>query len=185
MTYRPRRLVPPVAVALVTALLVIVGVASPASAASFDQKVALLTSWTQANSTSYNAWNSARLNQVAWSDYAFDWSTDYCSASPDEPLGFDFRLPCWHHDFGYRNYKHLGLFSANKDHVDSMFYYDLKTKCATYNAFVRPACYSLAWTYYEAVHNFGSLVLDKAALDHAAALKAQGEARAALAPGAV
>jgi phospholipase A2-like protein len=54
---------------------------------------------------SYNAWNSARQNQSAWSAYAFDWSTDYCSSSPDQPLGFDFRIPCWHHDFGYRNYR--------------------------------------------------------------------------------
>jgi Prokaryotic phospholipase A2 len=179
-----RRLVPPLAAAL-CALIVALGPASPAAAATFDQKVAVLTSWTQANATSYNAWNSARLNESAWADYTFDWSTDYCSASPDQPLGFDFRLPCWHHDFGYRNYKHVNLFPQNKDHVDTMFYYDLKTKCATYNVFVRPACYSLAWTYYQAVHNFGSLVVDKAALDHAAALKAQGEARAAQAPGAV
>ena len=50
MTYRPRRLVPPLAVALVAALLATLGVATPASAATFDQKVALLTSWTQASS---------------------------------------------------------------------------------------------------------------------------------------
>src|SRR5437763_8049258 len=179
MTYRPRRLVPPLAVALVAALLATLGVATPASAATFDQKVALLTSWTQASSVSYNAWNSARLNESSWADYTFDWSTDYCSASPDEPLGFDFRIPCWHHDFGYRNYKHVGLFPANKDRVDGMFYFDLKNKCATYNAFVRPSCYSLAWTYYQAVHYFGSLVPDKAAFDQAAQLKARGEARAA------
>ena len=46
--------------------------------------------------------------------YGFDWSTDYCSASPDQPLGFDFRLSCWRHDFGYRNYKAVGAFPANK-----------------------------------------------------------------------
>src|SRR5881275_2209221 len=172
MTYRPRRLVPPLAVALVAALLAILGVATPASAASFDQKVALLTSWTQASSPSYNAWNSARLNEVAWADYTLDWSTDYCSASPDQPLGFDFRIPCWRHDFGYRNYKHINQFPSNKDHVDSAFYFDLKAKCATYNVIVRPACYSLAWTYYEAVHNFGSIAVTKAQLDQAAAYKA-------------
>ena len=179
----PRRLVPPLVAAL-AALFLTLGFASPAHAATFDQKVAVLTSWTQPTTTSYNAWNSARQNQGAWADYTFDWSTDYCSASPDQPLGFDFRIPCWHHDFGYRNYKQVGLFPQNKDHVDSMFYFDLKQKCATYNVFVRPACYSLAWTYYEAVHNFGSLVLDKAAYNHAAELKAQGEARAAQAAGA-
>ncbi|SRR6266540_45994 len=157
------------------ALLLALGLASPALAVTVDQKLAVLSSWTQANATSYNAWNSARQNQGAWADYGFDWSTDYCSSSPDQPLGFDFRLPCWHHDFGYRNYKAVGQFPANKSRIDSYFYYDMKTKCATYNTFVRPACYSLAWTYYQAVVNFGSLAVNQTDLDKAAALKAQGD----------
>ena len=36
-------------------------------------------------------------------------------------------------------------------------YADLKRKCATYSSLVRPACLSLAWTYYQAVATFGSL----------------------------
>ena len=156
-------------------LLLTLGLASPAHAVTVDQKLATLSSFTQANATSYNAWNGARQNQGAWTDYGFDWSTDYCSTSPDQPLGFDFRLPCWHHDFGYRNYKAVGQFPANKSRIDSYFYYDMKTKCATYNAFVRPACYSLAWTYYQAVVNFGSVAVSQTDLDKAAALKAQGE----------
>jgi len=156
-------------------LLLTLGLASPAQAVTVDQKLAVLSSFTQANATSYNAWNAARQNQGAWADYGFDWSTDYCSSSPDQPLGFDFRLPCWHHDFGYRNYKSVGQFPANKSRIDSYFYYDMKTKCATYNVFVRPACYSLAWTYYEAVVNFGSVAVSQTDLAKAAALKAQGE----------
>jgi hypothetical protein len=156
-------------------LLLTLGLASPALAVTVDQKLATLSSFTQANAASYNAWNAARQNQGAWADYGFDWSTDYCSDSPDQPLGFDFRLPCWHHDFGYRNYKSVGQFPANKSRIDSYFYYDLKTKCATYNVFVRPACYSLAWTYYQAVVNFGSVAVSQTDLDKAAALKAQGE----------
>jgi|SRR2546429_5812227 phospholipase A2-like protein len=154
-----------------TAVLAGLTWASPANAATFDQKLALVSSFTQANGASYSAWNSARNNQGAYADYALDWSTDYCSFSPDQPLGFDFRIPCWRHDFGYRNFKALGRFPGNKDHVDDAFYFDLKAKCATYSWVVRPACYSLAWTYYEAVHNFGSLVVSKAALDRAAADK--------------
>jgi hypothetical protein len=146
--------------------------ASPANAATYDQRLALVTSFTQATTPSHDAWDHARLNQGAYADYALDWSTDYCSASPDEPLGFDFRLPCWRHDFGYRNYKALGRFPANKDHVDSAFYFDLRNKCATYSVIVRSACYSLAWTYYQAVHNFGSLVVRQADLEQAAAYKA-------------
>jgi hypothetical protein len=153
---------------LLIAVLVAISVATPAQAATIDQKLQVLSTWSQSTTASYNAWNAARQNQGAWSDYGFDWSTDYCSDSPDQPLGFDFRIPCWHHDFGYRNYKAVGQFPANKDRIDSYFYFDLKNKCATYNKFVRPACLSLAWTYYQAVHAFGSLAsvsqkdLDKA-----------------------
>ena len=149
--------------------------ASPAAAVTIEQKLSVMSSWSQSSTASSNAWNSARNNQGAWADYGFDWSTDYCSSSPDQPLGFDFRLPCWHHDFGYRNYKSVGQFPANKSRIDSYFYYDMKTKCATYNVFVRPACYSLAWTYYEAVVNFGSVAVSQTDLAKAAALKAQGE----------
>jgi hypothetical protein len=159
----------------VVTVLAVVGLAQPAAAVTTNEKLAVLSSWTQTSVTSYNAWNSARQNQTAWAEYGFDWSTDYCSSSPDNPLGFDFRLPCWRHDFGYRNYKAVGLFEANKPRLDSAFYEDMKRKCATYNYFVRPACYSLAWTYYQAVKAFGSVQLSQADLDRAARLKAQGE----------
>src|SRR5262245_54232456 len=82
--------------------------AAPANAVTIEQKAAVLSSWTQPTTASTTAWNNARLNQAAWAAYGFDWSTDYCSTSPDQPLGFDFRIPCWHHDFGYRNYKAMG-----------------------------------------------------------------------------
>ena len=161
--------------ALPLAALFTVAIAAPASAVPAD-KPAVLYSWTQTSSTSYNAWLSARNNQGAWADYAFNWSTDLCSNSPDNPLGFNFNLSCARHDFGYRNYKEAGTFSANKARIDSAFYEDLKRKCATYNAFVRPACYSLAWTYYEAVKNFGSLAaVRQSDLDRAARLMSLGE----------
>jgi len=171
----PRRLTT-LLIAPIAGVVLSLVVASPAAAVTVAEKTAVLNSWTQANQTSYNAWDAARRNQGAWAAYAFDWSTDYCSDSPDQPLGFDFRMPCWHHDFGYRNYKAVGAFPANKSHVDDMFYFDLKTKCATYNIFVRGSCYSLAWTYYQAVKAFGSLVPNKTAMDQAAAQKAAGEA---------
>lgn len=161
-------------------LLVTLGLASPAAAAvSTTQKLSVLSSWTQTSATSYNAWNSGRLNKAAWADYNFDWSTDYCSSSPDNPLGFNFSLSCYRHDFGYRNYKAMGQFSANKSRLDSAFYADLKRVCATYNVVVRPACYSLAWTYYEAVSVFGSVAAVKQAdLDRAARIKADAERQA-------
>jgi hypothetical protein len=170
-----------VLLAPVLGLALALTIASPAAAATVEQKLAVLSSWTQSNSASYSAWDSARQNQGAWADYGFDWSTDFCSSSPDQPLGFDFRMPCWHHDFGYRNYKLVGQFPANKSRIDSMFYFDLQTKCATYNVFVRPACYSLAWTYYQAVVAFGSLTTTKSDLDKATQLKSEGLRAQALA----
>jgi hypothetical protein len=164
--------------ALTLTVLATLGLASPATAATVADRLAVMSSFTQATSPSQSAWYYGRTHQGTYAAYSLDWSTDYCSASPDEPLGFDFRMPCARHDFGYRNYKAVNLFPAgNKDRVDSAFYFDLKVKCATYNVFVRPACYSLAWTYYQAVHYFGNLVVTTADLDYAAALKAQGEAR--------
>lgn len=139
------------------AMIAVLAISSPAAAVTAAEKLAVMSSWSQTSATSYNAWNSARQNQGAWAAYAFDWSTDYCSSSPDNPLGFDFKLSCHRHDFNYRNYKAMGQFSANKARIDSAFYEDLKRKCATYNVVVRPACTSLAWTYYQAVKQFGSV----------------------------
>ncbi|MGN9810729.1 phospholipase [Micromonospora sp. BQ11] len=171
----PRRLTTGIA-SVALALLGVLGVASPAAAVTTAEKVAVLSSWTQTSATSYNAWNSARLDKAPWSAYAFDWSTDYCSSSPDNPLGFTFDRSCQRHDFGYRNYKAVGLFSANKARVDSAFYADLKRSCATYSTVVRPACYSLAWTYYQAVSIFGSTAaVQQSDIDRAARMKADAE----------
>jgi hypothetical protein len=154
-----------------TSSLVLLVPATAAHAATAS-KAEVLSNWTQTSVTSYNAWNGARIDRTPWADYHFDWSTDYCSGSPDNPLGFNFTLSCWHHDFGYRNYKAAGAFPANKDRLDNMFYADLTRKCATYSSVVRPACYSLAWTYYQAVHVFGSVAaVSRADLDRAAQIK--------------
>jgi hypothetical protein len=160
-------------------LALVIAVATPAAAVTNEQKIAKLTEWTQTSVTSFTSWNAARLNQGAWSAYGFDWGTDYCSSSPDNPLGFDFTIACWRHDFGYRNWKLANRFPANKSRVDSAFYEDLKRKCATYNQWVRPACTSLAWVYYQAVVAFGSVSVSQADLDRAATLKKIGEAEKA------
>jgi phospholipase A2-like protein len=155
-------------------VLAVLAPASVAAAATTADKVSVLSGWTQPTAASTASWNSARLDRGPWAGYGFDWSTDYCSSSPDNPLGFNFANSCWHHDFGYRNYKAVGQFPANKARLDSMFYADLKRKCATYGTLVRPACYSLAWTYYQAVKVFGSLAaVSQADLDRAAALQPQ------------
>jgi hypothetical protein len=135
-------------------LMAVVASATAAEAAPAD-KPQVLATWTQTSASSYNSWVAARSNQSAWSAYGFDWSTDYCSSSPDNPFGFPFSTSCARHDFGYRNYKALGTFSANKARVDSAFYEDLKRVCAGYSGASKTACNSTAWTYYQAVKAFG------------------------------
>ncbi|HZG04849.1 MAG TPA: phospholipase [Streptomyces sp.] len=133
----------------------VLGLAGTASAAPAD-KPQVLSSWTQTSESSYNAWLSARNNQGAWSAYGFDWSTDYCSTSPDNPFGFPFQTACARHDFGYRNYKAIGTFAANKSRLDSAFYADLKRVCARYTGATKTSCDSTAWVYYQAVATFGN-----------------------------
>ncbi|MFJ6645520.1 phospholipase [Streptomyces sp. NPDC091290] len=130
-------------------------VLAPAAQAAPADKPQVLSSWTQTSASSYNAWVAARSNQSAWAAYGFDWSTDYCSTSPDNPFGFPFSTSCARHDFGYRNYKAQGTFSANKSRLDSAFYEDLKRVCAGYSGASKTACNSTAWTYYQAVKAFG------------------------------
>ncbi|WNI25609.1 phospholipase [Streptomyces sp. ITFR-16] len=128
--------------------------AASASAAPAD-KPQVLSSWTQTSASSYNAWNAARNNQGAWGTYGFDWSTDYCSTSPDNPFGFPFQTACARHDFGYRNYKAAGTFPANKARLDSALYADLKRVCSAYSGAKLTSCNATAWTYYHAVDIFG------------------------------
>ncbi|MBM7442118.1 phospholipase [Streptomyces sp. HB132] len=149
---RRRFAVPLTAVAMSLPLVLVPAVS--ASAAPSD-KPQVLSSWTQTSASSYNAWNSARNNQGAWSAYGFNWSTDYCSTSPDNPFGFPFQTACARHDFGYRNYKAAGTFPANKSRIDSAFYSDLKRVCAAYTGAKLTSCNSTAWTYYHAVDIFG------------------------------
>lgn len=58
----------------------------------------------------------------AKSPATLDWSSDSCSYSPDNPLGFPFSPACDRHDFGYRNYKAQSRFTDdNKSKIDGNF----------------------------------------------------------------
>ena len=173
-----RRSLAALLLAVLLSLMGLIGLAQPALAAPAD-KPAVLASFTQTSVTSYNAFFAARANQPAWAAYAFDWSTDKCSSSPYNPLGFPFANGCIRHDFGYRNYKAIGAFSANKARLDTMLLADLERVCVRYSGFTKAACDSLAHTYYEAVHVFGSVVVTQADLDRAAAVLSSGGVRAA------
>ncbi|MFE4861785.1 phospholipase [Streptomyces sp. NPDC056670] len=139
-----------------TAALALAALATaPAQAAPAD-KAQVLASFTQTSAASSTAWQAAHNDQGRWSAYGFDWSTDYCSKSPDNPLGFPFKLSCARHDFGYRNYKAAGQFPANKARVDSALYEDLKRVCNAYGTAKKASCDATAWTYYQAVKVLGS-----------------------------
>ncbi|WP_405498126.1 phospholipase [Streptomyces sp. NBC_00096] len=135
--------------------------APPASAAPRAplvpaDKPQVLTGWTQPSGASQSAWAAARGNRDAWAAYGFDWSTDYCTTSPDNPFGFPFRMACARHDFGYRNYKAAMGFPAAKSRLDEMFRSDLNRVCARYAGVRRTSCEGTAWTYYQAVRAFGA-----------------------------
>jgi hypothetical protein len=132
----------------------VAGSAAPAAAVPADRDQ-VLAGWTQTSAASQDAWLAARGDQAAWAAYEFDWSTDYCTAAPDNPFGYPFELSCARHDFGYRNYKELGTFEENKARLDSAFHEDLKRVCDAYDGAAESSCDSLAWTYYQAVSIFG------------------------------
>jgi Prokaryotic phospholipase A2 len=147
--------------AVCAALVMLVTLAAPAGAVDQQQRLAVMDSWSQTTGASRDSWLAANADQGAWADYAFDWSTDLCSYSPDNPFGFAFELSCARHDFGYRNYKLAGIFPANKDRIDDAFYADLTNVCDHESSWAQPPCYGLAWTYYQAVKEFGSLTAVK------------------------
>lgn len=138
--------------AVVSALALAASLAAPVAAAPGDRDE-VLSSWTQTSRASFERWNAARLRPAGWAGYRFDWSTDLCTDAPDRPLGFDFRLACRRHDFGYRNYAGTGRFQAVRPRLDRVFLADLTSTCARYRPATRPACTALAWTYYQAVRH--------------------------------
>lgn len=118
-------------------------------------KAARVLSWTDQPASSYNGWLYGYEHKSLYTEFNLDWNSDLCSSSPDQPSGFDFRMPCRRHDFGYRNFEDLGLFGRYKSRVDDSFYADLLRKCDTYFFVIQPVCESLAWIYYQAVVHFG------------------------------
>lgn len=151
---RRRRLVPALASAAAAALLALAPPASAAAAVPADKPL-VLERWTQTGAASYEAWAEARAHRSTWAAYGFDWSTDLCTSSPDNPLGFPFGDACARHDFGYRNHKAAGLFPAAKARLDQAFHADLSRVCARYSGTRKGSCDGTAWTYYQAVRLFG------------------------------
>ncbi|GAA1761336.1 MULTISPECIES: phospholipase [Streptomonospora] len=96
--------------------------------------------------------------QAPYSDQ-LDWSSDSCSWSPDEPVGYNFDPGCKRHDFGYRNYKLQNRFTeANRLAIDNNFRDDLYGICDG-----DWLCQGVADIYYSAVREFGASSADTAA----------------------
>ncbi|KEY69297.1 hypothetical protein S7711_01747 [Stachybotrys chartarum IBT 7711] len=83
-----------------------------------------------------------------------DWTSDGCTTSPDNPLGFPFVPACHRHDFGYHNYRAQSRFTeSGKLRIDQNFRTDLYNQCATTS--LNSVCRGLADVYYAAVRAFG------------------------------
>lgn len=90
-------------------------------------------------------------------DQRLDYSDDGCSAPVTGSVGlhYDFRQACDRHDFGYRNYKRLGLFDERKAEVDLIFYRDMRDSCGEMFIAVRHHCRNMAFIYYQGVDKLG------------------------------
>lgn len=127
---------------------------------TFAWALAMLTENTTAG---WNRWMSVYDGgESIYFEYGFNWSTDYCSWSVDQPVlrltpfrRVDWRPNCARHDFGYRNYKENGKWDYNRKlRIDRMFLTDLYRTCDKQPRDVNPECRTLAGTYYGVVRSF-------------------------------
>ncbi|VUC20460.1 unnamed protein product [Clonostachys rosea] len=82
-----------------------------------------------------------------------DWTSDGCTSSPDNPLGFPFTPACNRHDFGYNNYRAQSrLTVSTKKKIDDNFKTDLYYQCSSVS--LRWLCEALADVYYAFVRVF-------------------------------
>ncbi|WP_051789709.1 MULTISPECIES: phospholipase A2 [unclassified Streptomyces] len=153
------------------------GSVSPSVTASLTkaQKLSKLKNLTEDSNASTGRWldamNQHMAHKQAIEKYKFNWKTDYCTDSPDTlPGGYDFKMACWRHDFGYRNYKGLiGNYyfkkNGHKKRVDKALLRDLYSACdykpwadplpASERKRLRAACRKTAEKYYGAVSAAG------------------------------
>lgn len=111
----------------------------------------------------------ARQPSYRASHATLDFSTDGCSNwflpdhMNDTGATYDFTTACWHHDFGYRNYRRFkagGLVpnpEGSRGRLDAMFLADMDANCAPRPAWQRPTCYARADLYHWLVRTYGSL----------------------------
>lgn len=87
-----------------------------------------------------------------------DWSNDGCSAPiiGSEGRSFDFRTACDRHDFGYRNFKKLGIFDTlSRTLIDDQLHRDMNTSCNSQRRTLKVRCIAWSEIFYTMVRAAG------------------------------
>ena len=87
-----------------------------------------------------------------------DWTTDGCSAPivGSEGRSFNFRTACDRHDFGYRNFKALGLFdTSTRTLFDEQLHRDMNTSCDSQRRTLKVRCIAWSEIFYTMVRAAG------------------------------
>ncbi len=89
---------------------------------------------------------------------ALDWTTDGCSAPivGSEGRSFNFRTACDRHDFGYRNFKALGLFdTSTRTLIDEQLHRDMNRACDSQRRTLKVRCVAWSEVFYTMVRAAG------------------------------
>jgi hypothetical protein len=87
-----------------------------------------------------------------------DWTSDGCSAPIVGSKGrsFNFRSACNRHDFGYRNFKNLGLFdTSTRTLIDEQLHRDMNTFCDSQRRTFKVRCIAWSEIFYTMVRAAG------------------------------
>ena len=136
------------------------GAATAKAGPSKQAKYQRLHQLTRSTTTSVKDWRQTRELALSGVDrWAFIWSTDGCTKLADKPGGFNFKLSCARHDFGYRNYKKMMgktafRHSKHERRIDKAFLFDMNNQCAVQphkTDAERQKCRKTAKKYYDRV----------------------------------
>ena len=87
-----------------------------------------------------------------------DWTSDGCSAPivGSQGRSFNFRSACNRHDFGYRNFKNLGLFdTSTRTLIDEQLNRDMNTYCDSQRRTFKVRCIAWSEIFYTMVRAAG------------------------------
>jgi hypothetical protein len=87
-----------------------------------------------------------------------DWTTDGCSAPivGSEGRSFNFRTACDRPDFGYRNFKNLGLFdTSTRTLIDEQLHRDMNRSCDSQRRTFKVRCIAWSEVFYTMVRAAG------------------------------